>query len=51
MSTGVLIDAFVVRTLLLPALLVLAGSRAFWPHRTAARAGDSHVPAADRQAV
>jgi RND superfamily putative drug exporter len=51
MSAGVLIDAFVVRTLLLPALLVLAGSRAFWPHRTAARAGDSHVPAADRQAV
>ena len=34
MSAGVLIDAFVVRTLLLPALLVLAGPRAFWPHRS-----------------
>jgi RND superfamily putative drug exporter len=37
MSVGVLIDAFLVRTFLLPALLVLAGPRAFWPHRTAGR--------------
>ena len=36
-GAGVLIDAFVVRTLLLPALLVLAGPRAFWPHRSPGR--------------
>jgi len=35
MGVGVLVDAFVVRSFLLPALLVLAGSRAFWPHRKA----------------
>lgn len=33
MGVGVVIDAFVVRSFLLPALLVLAGRRAFWPHR------------------
>ena len=33
MGVGVLIDAFVVRSFLLPALLVLTGRRAFWPHR------------------
>jgi RND superfamily putative drug exporter len=37
LGIGVLIDAFVVRSLLLPALLVLAGRRAFWPHRPADR--------------
>jgi RND superfamily putative drug exporter len=40
MSAGVLIDAFVVRTLLLPALLVLAGPRAFWPHRSSRSPAD-----------
>ncbi len=35
MSAGVVIDAFLVRSLLLPALLVLAGRSAFWPHRSA----------------
>jgi RND superfamily putative drug exporter len=45
MSAGVLIDAFVVRTLLLPALLVLAGPRAFWPHRSSRKA----VPGPVRQ--
>jgi putative drug exporter of the RND superfamily len=39
MAVGVLIDAFVVRTLLLPALLVLAGPGAFWPHRTRGDSG------------
>ena len=35
MGVGVVIDAFLVRSFLLPALLVLAGRRAFWPHRVA----------------
>ena len=35
MGVGVLIDAFLVRSLLLPALLTLTGRAAFWPHRTA----------------
>jgi len=43
MSVGVLIDAFVVRSFLLPALLVLAGPRAFWPHRKAGRREPSRV--------
>ncbi len=36
MGVGVLIDAFLVRSFLLPALLVLTGKSAFWPHRIAA---------------
>ncbi|HEV3274491.1 MAG TPA: MMPL family transporter [Candidatus Dormibacteraeota bacterium] len=45
MGVGVVIDAFLVRSLLLPALLVLAGSRAFWPHRTGrVRAGRTPAP-------
>jgi RND superfamily putative drug exporter len=32
MAIGVLIDAFMVRSYLLPGLLVLVGPRAFWPH-------------------
>ena len=51
MSAGVLIDAFVVRTLLLPALLVLAGRRAFWPHRMKARADSRRASTADAQAA
>ncbi len=41
MGVGVLIDAFLVRSFLLPALLVLAGPRAFWPHRKAGRRSPS----------
>ena len=37
MGVGVVIDAFLVRSLLLPALLVLTGRAAFWPHHIAAR--------------
>jgi RND superfamily putative drug exporter len=37
MSVGVVIDAFLVRSFLLPALLVLTGKSAFWPHRVAGR--------------
>jgi RND superfamily putative drug exporter len=40
MAAGVLIDAFLVRSLLLPALLVLVGPRAFWPHRIAGQASE-----------
>jgi RND superfamily putative drug exporter len=35
MGVGVVIDAFLVRSFLLPALLVLTGPKAFWPHRMA----------------
>ena len=35
LGVGVIIDAFLVRSFLLPALLVLAGRLAFWPHRAA----------------
>jgi RND superfamily putative drug exporter len=51
MSAGVLIDAFVVRTLLLPALLVLAGPRAFWPHRTEDRAARRRSSSVDVQVM
>ncbi len=37
MGVGVVIDAFLVRSLLLPALLTLTGRAAFWPHLTARR--------------
>jgi RND superfamily putative drug exporter len=37
MGVGVVIDAFLVRSFLLPALLVLTGPSAFWPHRIAGR--------------
>jgi RND superfamily putative drug exporter len=37
MAVGVVIDAFLVRSFLLPALLVLTGKSAFWPHRVAGR--------------
>jgi RND superfamily putative drug exporter len=41
MSAGLLLDAFVVRTLLVPALIVLVGTRSAWPSRlrVGARAG------------
>ena len=34
---GVIIDAFIVRTLMIPALLALAGERSWWPNRRAVR--------------
>jgi putative drug exporter of the RND superfamily len=37
MSAGLLIDAFVVRTLLVPALIVLVGERSAWPGRLRGR--------------
>jgi putative drug exporter of the RND superfamily len=37
MGVGVVVDAFLVRSFLLPALLVLTGKSAFWPHRVAGR--------------
>ncbi|HSS72602.1 MAG TPA: MMPL family transporter [Gaiellaceae bacterium] len=36
--TGVIIDAFLVRTLMIPALLVVAGDWSWWPSRREARA-------------
>lgn len=44
LGVGVVIDAFLVRSFLLPALLVLAGRGAFWPHRTG-RVRPSETPA------
>lgn len=41
MAVGILLDAFVVRTLLVPCLLTLLGARARWP----ARAPDTITPA------
>jgi putative drug exporter of the RND superfamily len=35
--TGVIIDAFLVRTLMIPALLALAGERSWWPSRRVSR--------------
>jgi RND superfamily putative drug exporter len=35
LAVGVVIDAFFVRSILLPALLVVTGRVAFWPHRIA----------------
>ena len=60
MSVGVLVDTFIVRSLLIPSLTALVGERAWWPgprvkplpsdgfvERVAA-AGDLDVPAAER---
>jgi len=49
MAAGLLIDAFLVRTLLVPALIVLVGPRSGWPgrrlrgakHRRSLRGADS----------
>jgi RND superfamily putative drug exporter len=35
MSVGILLDAFVVRSLLVPALVLLVGERSWWPSRRA----------------
>jgi hypothetical protein len=46
MSAGLLIDAFVVRTMLVPALISLVGERSAWPSRLRARArGEAAAPA------
>ena len=44
MAAGLLIDAFLVRTLLVPALIVLVGERSAWPNRRFAAA---RVPPAE----
>jgi RND superfamily putative drug exporter len=38
MAAGLVIDAFVVRTLLVPALVLLVGQRSAWPGRLRVRA-------------
>ena len=47
LATGLLIDAFLVRSVLVPAVIALAGYRSGWPgtrlHRVAARAGRAVV--------
>ena len=51
MSVGLVLDAFVVRSLLVPSLIALVGPRIAWPRRLAGSAGSasalSPVPAAD----
>lgn len=44
MAAGLLIDAFLVRTLLVPALIVLVGERSAWPNRRMAVASKSRLP-------
>lgn len=44
MAAGLLIDAFLVRTLLVPALIVLIGERSAWPNRRMAVASKSRLP-------
>jgi RND superfamily putative drug exporter len=48
MCVGVLLDAFVVRTLLIPALISLFGERSFWPRK---RAPVEQEPAMDAGAA
>jgi len=48
MSIGLLIDAFLVRTLLVPALVTLVGERSAWPGR---RVAGSMPPAPGREQV
>ena len=51
MSVGLVLDAFVVRSLLVPSLIALVGPRIAWPRRLAGSAGSASalppVPAAD----
>lgn len=42
MALGILIDVFIVRTLLIPALLTLVGPVSSWPSR-ALRGGEAHA--------
>jgi putative drug exporter of the RND superfamily len=46
MCVGVLLDAFVVRTLLVPALITLVGERSWWPGAMASRGRPEPEPAA-----
>ena len=50
MGVGVLIDTFIVRTLLVPALTSLFGERAWWPGPAGATAVDARVPRPRRRA-
>ncbi|HEX5506633.1 MAG TPA: MMPL family transporter [Thermomicrobiales bacterium] len=44
MAVGVLLDSFVVRTYLVPALITLVGKRSFWPGRRRWRPSPPHPP-------
>ena len=50
MAVGVLVDTFVVRTLLVPALTSLFGERAWWPGRRVHRLSTARVPRPRRRA-
>ena len=47
MSVGVLLDAFVVRTFLIPALISLFGERSFWPRTRRPAHATPREPAAE----
>ena len=44
MALGILIDTFIVRSLLVPALVVLTGRAGRWPAREQTRRGLPHIP-------
>ena len=43
LSAAILLDATVIRLVMLPAILVLLGERAWWPSRPAAESGEQVV--------
>jgi RND superfamily putative drug exporter len=48
MAAGIIIDAVIARSLLVPALVALFGRAGMWPGRNAHAAGSSRVPRRDR---
>ncbi len=48
MFVGILLDAFVIRSLLIPALISLVGERSWWPWRPAGQPEPAQAPALSR---
>jgi RND superfamily putative drug exporter len=51
LGLAVLLDAVIIRLMVLPAILLLLGDRAWWPHRPAIAAADRDTRAADADAA
>ncbi|HVM69537.1 MAG TPA: MMPL family transporter [Gaiellaceae bacterium] len=51
MAVGILLDAFVVRTILVPALVLLFGERSWWPARRPLQDVPAEAPAAETAAT
>jgi RND superfamily putative drug exporter len=49
MAVGILLDAFVVRTLLVPALIALVGAAGWWPRRLRSPAWEPDVTSSSRE--